>query len=77
MLNFLKNFFQNYFYDDEHYAALFFLIIGLIVFYFFGGMLAPILISILIAYLLNGLYDFFRKKRVWQTYFPFIHTFCF
>ena len=25
MLNFLKSFFENYFYDDEHYAALFFL----------------------------------------------------
>jgi len=62
MLNFLKNFFQNYFYDDEHYAALFFLIIGLIIFYFFGGILAPILISILIAYLLNGLMTFLEKS---------------
>jgi len=62
MINFLKNFFQNYFYDDEHYAALFFLIIGLIVFYFLGGILAPILISILVAYLLNGLMTYLEKR---------------
>ena len=62
MITFLKNFFQKYFYDDEHYAAVFFLFIGLIVLYFFGGILAPILISILIAYLLNGLMTFLENK---------------
>ena len=62
MINFLKNFFQNYFYDDEHYAALFFLFIGLIILYFLGGILAPILISILIAYILNGLKVFLEEK---------------
>ena len=62
MIAFLKNFFQKYFYDDEHYAAVFFLFIGLIILYFFGGILAPILISILIAYLLNGLMTFLENK---------------
>tara|TARA_B100000927_G_scaffold235776_1_gene196366 strand:+ start:885 stop:1946 length:1062 start_codon:yes stop_codon:yes gene_type:complete len=62
MINFLKNFFQNYFYDDEHYAALFFFVIGIIILYFFGGILAPILISVLIAYILNGLMTFIENK---------------
>ena len=62
MINFLKNFFQSYFYDDEHYAALFFLFIGLIVLYFLGGILAPIFVSILIAYVLNGLMTFLEEK---------------
>ena len=62
MINFLKNFFQNYFYDDEHYAALFFIFIALIILYFLGGILTPILISILIAYLLNGFMTFIEKK---------------
>ena len=62
MINFLKNFFQSYFYDDEHYAALFFLFIGLMVLYFLGGILAPIFVSILIAYVLNGLMTFLEEK---------------
>ena len=32
MLNFLKRFFDRYFYDDEHYAALFILSIGIVIF---------------------------------------------
>ena len=62
MISFLKNFFQRYFYDDEHYAALFFLIISLVIFYFLGDVLAPILVSILIAYILNGLMIFLEQK---------------
>ena len=67
MIKFLKNFFQNYFYDDEHYAALFFLFIGLVILYFLGGILAPILISILIAYILNGLMTFLEEKGSSKT----------
>ena len=55
MLNFLKSFFDRYFYDDEHYAALFILSIGIVILYFIGGIIAPVLVSILIAYILNGL----------------------
>ena len=49
MINFLKNFFDRYFYDDEQYAALFILSIGIIILYFLGGIIAPVLVSILIA----------------------------
>ena len=41
MLNFLKSFFDRYFYDDEHYAALFILSIGIVILYFIGGIIAP------------------------------------
>ena len=58
MINFLKNFFNKYFYDDEQYAALFILSIGIVILYFLGGIIAPVLVSILIAYILNGLMSF-------------------
>ena len=62
MINFLKNFFDRYFYDDEQYAALFILSIGIIILYFLGGIIAPVLVSILIAYILNGLMSFMEEK---------------
>ena len=63
MLNFLKSFFERYFYDDEHYAALFILSIGIVILYFIGGIIAPVLVSILIAYILNGLMSFLEEKN--------------
>ena len=45
MLNFLKSFFDRYFYDDEHYAALFILSIGIVILYFIGGIIAPVPVS--------------------------------
>jgi putative permease len=62
MINFLKNFFDRYFYDDEQYAALFILSIGIVILYFLGGIIAPVLVSILIAYILNGLMSFIEEK---------------
>ena len=62
MINFLKNFFDRYFYDDEQYAALFILSIGIIILYFLGGIIAPVLVSILIAYILKGLMSFMEEK---------------
>ncbi|MDC2994774.1 AI-2E family transporter [Gammaproteobacteria bacterium] len=62
MINFLKNFFDKYFYDDEQYAALFILSIGIVILYFLGGIIAPVLVSILIAYILNGLMSFMEEK---------------
>ena len=62
MINFLKNFFDKYFYDDEQYAALLILSIGIVILYFLGGIIAPVLVSILIAYILNGLMSFMEEK---------------
>jgi putative permease len=62
MINFLKNFFDKYFFDDEQYAALFIISIGIVILYFLGGIIAPVLVSILIAYILNGLTSFMEEK---------------
>lgn len=62
MISFLKNFFERYFYDDEQYAALFIISIILIILYFLGSILAPVLVSILIAYILNGLMTFLEDR---------------
>lgn len=62
MINFLKNFFDKYFFDEEQYAALFIISMGIIILYFLGGIIAPVLVSILIAYILNGLTSFMEEK---------------
>ena len=62
MINFLKNFFDRYFFDDEQFAALFIISIGIVILYFLGGILAPVLVSILIAYILNGFMSFLEEK---------------
>tara|TARA_B100000073_G_scaffold42282_1_gene31662 strand:+ start:2189 stop:3241 length:1053 start_codon:yes stop_codon:yes gene_type:complete len=62
MINYLKDFFARYFYDEEHYAALFIITIGIVILYFLGNILAPVLVSILIAYILNGFMTFLEDK---------------
>ena len=63
MFDYLKGFFRNYFYEEEQFAALFLLIITGILLYFIGSTITPIFVSILIAYLLNGVMNFFERKN--------------
>ena len=63
MFDYLKGFFRNYFYEEEQFAALFLLIIAGILLYFIGSTITPIFVSILIAYLLNGVMNFFERKN--------------
>ena len=63
MFDYLKGFFRNYFYEEEQFAALFLLIITGILLYFIGSTITPIFVSILIAYLLNGVMNFFERKK--------------
>ena len=63
MFDYLKGFFRNYFYEEEQFAALFLLIITGILLYFIGSTITPIFVSILIAYLLNGVMNFFEGKN--------------
>ena len=63
MFDYLKGFFRNYFYEEEQFAALFLLIIAGILLYFIGSTITPIFVSILIAYLLNGVMNFFEGKN--------------
>ena len=74
MFDYLKGFFRNYFYEEEQFAALFLLIIAGILLYFIGSTITPIFVSILIAYLLNGVMNFFEGKnysRKTAFYFSF------
>ena len=63
MFNYLNGFLRNYFYEEEQFAALFLLIIAGILLYFIGSTITPIFVSILIAYLLNGVMNFFEEKN--------------
>ena len=63
MFDYLKGFFRNYFYEEEQFAALFLLIITGILLYFIGSTITPIFVSILIAYLLNGVMNFIERKN--------------
>ena len=63
MFDYLKGFFRNYFYEEEQFAALFLIIIAGILLYFIGSTITPIFVSILIAYLLNGVMNFFEGKN--------------
>lgn len=62
MYDYLKGFFRNYFYEEEQFAALFLLIIASILLYFVGSTITPIFVSILVAYLLNGVMTLFEQK---------------
>ena len=46
MINFLKNFFDRYFFDDEQFAALFIISIGIIILYFLGGIIGAIITAV-------------------------------
>ena len=63
MFDYLKGFFRNYFYEEEQFAALFLFIISGVLLYFVGSTITPIFVSILIAYLLNGVMNFFEGKN--------------
>ena len=63
MYDYLKGFFRNYFYEEEQFAALFILIIAAVLLYFIGSTITPVFISILVAYLLNGVMNFFEEKN--------------
>lgn len=63
MYDYLKSFFKNYFYEEEQFAALFILIIFAVLLYFIGSTITPVFVSILVAYLLNGVMNFFEEKN--------------
>ena len=62
MFNFLKNFFDTYFFKEEQYAALLLIIISLVLIYFIGSLITPFFVALLIAYLLNGAMNYFKYR---------------
>lgn len=51
----LNGFFDRYFHDEESVILLLLLAVGSVVLYFFGGVLAPLITAVIIAYLMQGL----------------------
>ena len=61
MLEGLKRWFEKYFSDEEALSLLLVLVSGLLVVVFFGGVLAPVLTAIVVAYLMQGLVNKFMQ----------------
>ncbi|WP_101675154.1 AI-2E family transporter [Alloalcanivorax mobilis] len=64
MLNVLRSWFQSLFADEEAVYLLFLLLAGFAVVLLFGNMLAPLLASIVLAYLMQGLVTALNRRRV-------------
>ena len=55
MKKLLNDFLDRYFHDEESIILVFLLGAVLLIFLFFGGMLAPLITAVIIAYLMQGL----------------------
>jgi putative permease len=63
MFQLLKDGFNRYFSDPQIIILGFFLVVGFALLYLLGGILTPVLISIVIAYLLEGLVTGLRRLK--------------
>ncbi|MEQ8407204.1 MAG: AI-2E family transporter [Gammaproteobacteria bacterium] len=81
MRKLLRDFFDRYFHDEESLILLILLTTGLLVLAFLGGVLAPLIAAIIIAYLLQGLvnlllrYGFSERMAFVTVYTVFVSTF--
>ncbi|MGD8514346.1 MAG: AI-2E family transporter [Granulosicoccaceae bacterium] len=81
MLEVIGNWFRRHFSDPQVVMLAMLLLIGFVVVIYFGAMLAPVLASIVIAYLLEGLVSFLRRRgapriaSVWTVYLLFVIVF--
>lgn len=64
MIEILRKLFRHYFSDPQVIMLGFLLILGFVVVFSLGGMLMPVFISIIIAYLLEGMVSVFERFRV-------------
>ena len=64
MIEILRKLFRHYFSDPQVIMLGFLLILGFVVVFSLGGMLMPVFISIIIAYLLEGMVSVFQRFRV-------------
>lgn len=64
MKKLVNDFFDRYFHDEESIILVMLLAIGLGILLFLGGVLAPLITSIIIAYLMQGLVNILRKYGV-------------
>lgn len=64
MIQVLRSWYQRYFSDPQAVILALMLVIGFAIVLIFGGMLAPVLASVVIAYLLEGLVRFLVRRKV-------------
>ena len=67
MINTLRGFYARYFSDPEAVILALLLLISTLVVVYFGGMLAPVIASLVIAFLLEGLVRLFERLRLPRT----------
>ena len=63
-MEFIKNWFRRHFSDPQLVILALLLIIGSVLIIILGGMLAPVLASVVLAYLLEGLVGFMERHRI-------------
>lgn len=63
-MEFIKNWFRRHFSDPQLVILALLLIIGSVLIIILGGMLAPVLASVVLAYLLEGLVGFMERRRI-------------
>lgn len=64
MKKLVNDFLDRYFHDEESIILMMLLVAGLTVLLVFGGMLAPLITAVIIAYLLQGLVNILLKYRL-------------
>ena len=64
MMEFIRNWFKRHFSDPQLVILALLLIIGSVLIIILGEMLAPVLASVVLAYLLEGLVGFMERRRI-------------
>lgn len=64
MFNLIQNWFKRYFSDPQIIILVFLLLIGFLATLFLGAMLTPVFISIIIAYLLEGVVQWLERLKI-------------
>ncbi|MEQ8954770.1 MAG: AI-2E family transporter [Gammaproteobacteria bacterium] len=64
MKKLIHDFFDRYLHDEESIILLILLTLGLVVLLLFGGILAPLITAIIIAYLLQGLVELLQRYKI-------------
>ena len=62
MKKLVNDFLDRYFHDEESIILMLLLSVGLAVLLFFGGVLAPLITAIIVAYLMQGLVEILLRQ---------------
>ena len=68
MITLIKSWFNTHFSHPDAMLIILFILLGTLVLYFFGGMLAPVIAAIVIAYMLEGLVQYFFHRGLSRNF---------